>query len=178
MVTEGVFLRLLAGNCSYWLPIKNGWVTSALQAAQWHQLPSHKKITSSYVTTTDAATPPLWCWFGVKTRQGHKYQTKVRWLVVKHDNKRCWTNYCHKNRGKIWRRLGQIWILAFGRAVIHQQAHQQGLEFWTCFQGWAAPAFLHISGGAVVCFLCGTVAQRGGWILGVRLILRLIIKAG
>lgn len=106
---------------------KKGWVTSAFQATQWHQLPSHKKITSSYVATTDAATPPLWCRFGVKTRQGHQHQTKVRWLVMKRDNKRSRTNYCYKNSGEKWRRVGQIGLLPFGQAVIHQQAQQQGL---------------------------------------------------
>lgn len=114
-----VSMRLLAGNCSYWLPIKTGWVTSAFQATQRHQLPSHKKIMSSYVATTDAATPPLWCRFGVKTRQGYQCQTKARWLVMKHDNKRCRTNYCYKNRVEQWRRVGQIGLLPF-RHTVHQ----------------------------------------------------------
>lgn len=61
--------RVLAGSCIYWLSIiKKGWVTSAFEATQWQQLQSHKKITPSYVTRTDAATPPLRHRFGDNAR--------------------------------------------------------------------------------------------------------------
>lgn len=105
-------------------------------------------------------------------------------MVMKHDNKRCRTNYCDKNRGGGWRRVGQIGLLPFGHAVIHQ--HTQGLEFenvlriQTVLPGVSSTSIsVHLwRKPKQLCVFCAVwwLSREGGY-LG-RILLRLIIKAG
>lgn len=103
---------------------------------------------------------------GLVSKQGKA--TNIKQRCMKHDNKRCRTNYCHKNRGEIWRRLGQIGHLAFGHAVIHQLAHQQGLEFENVLPGMSSTSIsAHLwRKPKQLCVLCAVrwLSREGGYL--------------
>lgn len=176
-----VSMRLLAGNCSYWLPIKKGeshlpfrqhsdtnyQAIKRLRAAMWQQqMQQRRPSDASLVSKQRKATD------NKQRRNGWSIKGAGQIIAIK--------------TGGGWRRVGQIGLLPFGHAVIHQHTQQQGLEFenvlriQTVLPGMSSTSIsVHLwRKPKQLCVFCAVwwLSREGGY-LG-RILLRLIIKAG